>query len=593
MNTQLGASSTAADIGSLNLSDLHSLLCEIESTNESGDSSLHVDDDTSISKLSPAQEPPRLSGKNDVPQEACLQAKVIPQSTYSTGSSHRKQLGHQTVHILDLPDEILRHIFGFQATHLLGISSDNSQIKPLRLVCRRFNEQSSHLLLNRLTLDFTRSSLEKLETVSKHPIISKGIRNVHFELHTWSSTLAASLSAFARYHLTNGRDNLLGNISRSPAARVSRRVTHSNSDRRGMVSRALLMYATVDQELPSVSGLEPVNDDGIESVEAYQRLLRRAHEEYQHLYDYQRKLLKNETFITTVVSAISRMPAIDKLEFRDFNPLVADQRHVLVPNADSDFAIFQAELYNKLVSPMPWGAAAGYCQESPIRLLFQLLSGLSDTEVRVTSLKVDFTFSGDSTLLKITEPDRHKITEAMQRLKSFDFKLACSWPTTEPDFSFLTAITKTRRLSHLRLHGGGIEQEPSSLAPHLQHELAIGPVLNRQQWPSLSTVFLDCVSVNQSTLSRYVQCLPAGCQLELRKVRLTDGFWVKVLDVLRDCPARVEMLVDPDGGERRVMAEGEWSSYFGMASGTFWSKSRAEKYIMGWDKVNPLAQGGW
>ena len=79
--------------------------------------------------------------------------------------------------ILDLPDELLRLIF----LHVRGrttiselafydFSGGNvEQVKKLRLTCKRFCENSSHLLMFYVKVEMTSESLAHLDEVSRHP----------------------------------------------------------------------------------------------------------------------------------------------------------------------------------------------------------------------------------------------------------------------------------------------------------------------------------------------------------------------------------------------------------------------------------------
>lgn len=88
--------------------------------------------------------------------------------------------------IMDLPDELLMRIFTYARITFYKdefcsferhLNFDTvADIKNLGLTCRRFCNASSHLLLQSLRVDMTKpSSLERLEEVSRHPTIRKGL----------------------------------------------------------------------------------------------------------------------------------------------------------------------------------------------------------------------------------------------------------------------------------------------------------------------------------------------------------------------------------------------------------------------------------
>ena len=86
--------------------------------------------------------------------------------------------------ILDLPDELLMDIF----KHAKG----GSDVRNIRLACRRFCSTSSHHFLGCLNVCLTASSLAKAQEISHHPITSRGIRILHISLLSHSFRVAGS-----------------------------------------------------------------------------------------------------------------------------------------------------------------------------------------------------------------------------------------------------------------------------------------------------------------------------------------------------------------------------------------------------------------
>ncbi|EMR72859.1 hypothetical protein UCREL1_83 [Eutypa lata UCREL1] len=101
------------------------------------------------------------------------------------------------LNIMDMPDEILMIIFG-HAEGWIEAADDPwdrrkgvDDIRNIRLTSRRFHNCSSHLLLYNVCVELTEESLSRFEEISRHPLISNGIRGVHVALDFYDSVLAS------------------------------------------------------------------------------------------------------------------------------------------------------------------------------------------------------------------------------------------------------------------------------------------------------------------------------------------------------------------------------------------------------------------
>lgn len=109
--------------------------------------------------------------------------------------------------ILSLPDEILLEIFTAVKAHSPGNNpfhqdppSSSPDIAALRLVSRRFNSISAPLVVHYIRLSgINAHSLEKLEFISQHPLLAKGLRTVRVEACGYVPTLADDVAKFAKW----------------------------------------------------------------------------------------------------------------------------------------------------------------------------------------------------------------------------------------------------------------------------------------------------------------------------------------------------------------------------------------------------------
>jgi hypothetical protein len=120
---------------------------------------------------------------------------------------------HTTLHqisIADLPDEILLDIFGCSGPTFPihdpseyrkpGITDASDRLEFLgtnRLVCRTFNRLISPLLCPVVSVSLCPRSIDRLEGLSRNPLIAQGIRGVRITLLFRPRTIASDLQ---RYH---------------------------------------------------------------------------------------------------------------------------------------------------------------------------------------------------------------------------------------------------------------------------------------------------------------------------------------------------------------------------------------------------------
>jgi hypothetical protein len=88
-------------------------------------------------------------------------------------------------------------------------------IKRLRLSSQRLNETSSHLLINTLYVSPNPKSLERLNQVSRHPAISRGVRRLVASIDVYSPELARDVQSFTAWCI----EELAEIVSRQTVAR--------------------------------------------------------------------------------------------------------------------------------------------------------------------------------------------------------------------------------------------------------------------------------------------------------------------------------------------------------------------------------------
>ncbi|KAH7312975.1 hypothetical protein BKA65DRAFT_149850 [Rhexocercosporidium sp. MPI-PUGE-AT-0058] len=120
----------------------------------------------------------------------------------------RSQPPLRSLSLLDMPAEILIHICGYAKGWEGGehFSEDTAPpmavntVKSLRLTCRKLHDASSHLLIHFLCVaPDDPQSVSRLDEVSGHPLVRKGVQGIRVVLHTYDGFIASSFLAFAGY----------------------------------------------------------------------------------------------------------------------------------------------------------------------------------------------------------------------------------------------------------------------------------------------------------------------------------------------------------------------------------------------------------
>lgn len=235
--------------------------------------------------------------------------------------------------VLDLPDELLLTIFEFaggdgddggdkdddngdddgdQPARRPSTASPRT-IQSIRLVCRRFCVVGSQLLLRCVDVYPDEQSLARLDQISRHPAIARGVRAVrimHFlqgpeySQHGWHGVALAN-----------------------PADPVGRRLPGP-----AQVASALLSWAH--------QNLHAGDNGGDSDRDSARRLVNRGallHQEYMAVREAEEALVRSGRFVRSVAAAFARMTGARRLTFS--NGADAVPRSRLRPNYQGTTAL--------------------------------------------------------------------------------------------------------------------------------------------------------------------------------------------------------------------------------------------------------------
>ena len=485
------------------------------------------------------------------------------------------------LNILDLPDEILLMIFervenlDLTTPFLELLSPGKEDIQNVRLVCRRFCNVGSQLLLRFVRVVPDESSLARLEEISRHPTISKGVRVIQVVLHFYSETLA-DFNWFISYPadlLGQGADLLqLTIFSKIPEQHISEAFASGSA-----VLETLRRLASTDRQ----------HDEYFEEDESHRVRLAETHSEYLNRVEKQQSLLHSGRFPRVLGSAIARMPGARRLDVRDME-LSLTKHFTLMMDGDLNIksAIWDA-VHRVLLQPMTAFHVKKYDLDLPdYQLIPNTIDAIRGANTWLNSIRIKLLMAGRSGSLVPSTDIRSGFSSGMQCLEEFDFEYDNYLDELDADDldEFLSACLDTSSLQKLCLRvfcGDDEETEPT--------RIDVGRILGSRARDKLRHVNLSHVGVDYSGMVRLLDRLPQSMDfLWLNEVRLLSGTWKDALDTLRGKQYASFSLNEPEGAECDDMSSEDYKRVFGKKD--WYTRSPAERYTMNSipNQSNPL-----
>lgn len=492
------------------------------------------------------------------------------------------------LNILDLPDELLRHIFlhfrGDTTTFDFDVCDDSEgdveQVKKLRLTCRRFCATSSHLLMFYVKVDLTPKSLAHLDRVSQHPTISKGIRAVKISLgRHFDSEISHDIRAFASYQ----------------GSKLRRKIALWEASIRDTLFReeelTEVFYHAIGRAIPIAESFEEAAQNGLDENRPEHVLLRQAQECYRQHYKYQ-LLLQRGAFAQAIVSAMLRMPTAIWLSIDDddMRPKFGPDKKAgtIVPGDLEDLSALQL----KLQAPRFSWRVEGYRELSypPVDLIPSILLAIGEAEIRLIGLEIDIYQPGSLALISADQVKPSELQVSTKQLSTFTFHLrdAILLPVEAVSTLkvFLSTILQASSLQSIDLYFDSMDEAPSNS----QSIFSMATVLFPHHWPSLEKMSFEgpfCCD----DLKKLVNHINNDVELQWSG-DLLDGSWAEVLDVLRNCELHTTITLGDvgslGGAECKLMSFDELIFIFGEYSSGRRSMNEATRYIRGETTRNPV-----
>ncbi|KXX76214.1 hypothetical protein MMYC01_205528 [Madurella mycetomatis] len=469
----------------------------------------------------------------------------------------------RSLSILDLPDEILLQIFEMvedptpYLPSLCYFGPGRQDIKSARLVCRRFCHVSSELLVRLVRVSFNEPSLVRLEEISRHPTIAKGVRAIRVVLHFYNFSFT-DFDWFISYYADEVEEQA------NMFHRVHGLVNVPEQTASDMIAQARAVTSTL-RRLTSTDSVD--HGEHLEDGE-YRVRLNDIHRQYLLLLDKQESLIKSGRFSRAVSSAIAMMPGTRKLEFRDADFEFTKERALMIPGSD-----IWGPLYRSMLQPTTGYHVRTYGLEPPsYQCISDTVGAIRSAGVLLSSVDINLSVPGYPGSL-VPAPDiRQLFSSGMQQLEEFAFECADNANEEETDEinNFLSACLDSPSLQTLSLGLGDSETEVA--------KMNLGHIMGSKPRYKLTDITLRQVAMDLAELVLFLKLLPQPMsRIFLSDFRLLSGTWREALDALQKKKPRIVHLREPQGAECDDMPREDYERIFG--NGMSIEESEAEFYI--------------
>jgi hypothetical protein len=514
-------------------------------------------------------------------EELSKHIKMAPSASPSIAGNHEAlKPAHN---ILDFPAEILLSIF----EHVEGWDGDASPHRPVwhgtrrnigdirntRLVCRRFCNVISQLLVRVVRVGADRASLERLDRISRHPTIVKGVHTVRVNLHFYTSEFLD----FGRL-LSHQADQISLRSDEYNDHCFYRHNHETVCERRAQLEEVRDTLSRISSAEPGWHDSEGALDLEKDDQGCRARLLE-VHRQYATLFSEQKSLLETGNFSRTIGLAVARMPRARKLVFSDADEKHIDERHLSLLDLGTD--VWSA-LCSLMLQPLTTyeSRCNGYDPPS-YGCIIRTLNAVRNAGAWPKNIDITFCtklFALGAPGKPLFTPDtRRDFSSGMRQLRHFSFKHndVINEEQVERLQEFMSACLDTPCLQTLHLN-----MRPATGSCIL---IDMRDVMGFRTRPNLTGIDLAVVGIHLSTVARLLRRLPEPMDyIRFSDVRLLtspeeEGTWEEALDLLREKSCRSWKLYLPSGAERYSLPTMDYYAIF--YNGDVSSPSAAERYI--------------
>ncbi|KAG6361102.1 hypothetical protein INS49_009326 [Diaporthe citri] len=500
-------------------------------------------------------------------------------------NSRARSLRKVKVGIMDLPNELLHIIFGHLKRRLddpnfsfdlvdVDPDADAMAIQNVRLTCRRFRDNSSHLLVRQFDISPTQSSLEHLEEVARHPEIWRGERVLKIDLRYYSAAMAGDLQAFSAMcyeKLRNKIDSYEAKIKYSDDESSDKdKPPREVEEAVAQLRRILLSWEPFADGNPT---RKRTRRHGAAAL-----ALRRGHERYRELFQQQQEILRGGHFARVVAEAAASSRSEVWLSMTDTGRHPDDDgphmQHVgysdLEELADPDFLVQSC-----LIQPHAWWHAKGRdAGEVPQSLLHELPLAMSAAKACLAGVAANIT-RPFRLGLNMSQDQLSGLSEVAEGLEAFTFRMfegihPAHGPRPSPEemsalYAYIRASIGPQCVPNLWLDLSTMEfiVDELGVAYVATGRLSIEPLLCSPSWHRLRYARLEDLEMDLQDLTRFMGMLESKVRFDLREIYLSSGTWAAALDYLRSKAASGSQLLPPEGPDCRIrLTDAEYFDIF-------------------------------
>lgn len=523
-----------------------------------------------------------------------------------------RSLRKDKVGIMDLPNELLLRIFDNLKWRLedpnfsfdRGDHGDYQEdIQNIRLTCRRFHDNSSHLLVRQLGISLSMSSLKRLKEVTRHPKVWQRVLKI--DLSYYNATIARDLESFAAMcgeelgKKSKSLKTLADHAEEGGSTGLSREGEKNVKDGIEKAQRILSSWEPLTDETPIEERA---------SLETAALAIQRGHQRYLELFQQQQEILRDGYFARAVAEAAARSGSEVWLSMSDNEPrshhkivLCVDQKF---EDGDLDFDLFadpDVLAQSSLIQPQAWWrgeedeAEAG---EIPQSLLYELPLAMRTARARLAGIAVNINPPPEFDL-SMSQDQLSGLSDIAEGLLAFTFRMT-------QDISHEPQLGERKGLNAYLRASIGRQAVPNlwlSIPPVMYFDFVeIGRVselrypvrhlLHSPTWHRLESLRLEHLQVDLQDLSKLMGMLKRKARFYFNGILLRQGTWAAALDCLRSKADRGSRLLEPEGPDRNRMTHFEYCEIFKEFYGG--RENMATQYITSVEGVkNPCPVGGY
>ncbi|KAF9871830.1 hypothetical protein CkaCkLH20_10764 [Colletotrichum karsti] len=450
----------------------------------------------------------------------------------------------------DLYHQIINYCRIMPSKYALGENCGLDLIKSFRLTCKALNEIASPLLIRGVTVHLTTESLERLEYISKHPLLSKGVSHVGLRLDYYvpefqdplAFTLASAFHLRSLLEETDYEGEGLLNKVRIGAEFIE-----------GMLDSWIDLakeYPSQDQE----ADMDAVKRDWANKFAEVPFLLD-AHRAYvDKVKDYEKTLEDDGDFLCRVADAVARMPLCKALTLSDHDTDAYESASWLQKYRPSQI-LEHGPMLDLLTSPKIWNCMAGWpgqelfpeISQPPVHILSEIFPALGARGVRLRAVDIQVSAPFSLYDLEIEDDEaRQDFSKCMTDVLYLTVKIRrpqvpemyawvgneTSWPPRDEQElslvdSFLDALLSTEKLQDLKLNFQSLQEENEHI-PGSWYFPSLFKMETRK-WPSERKTSLKHVCLSSIGLADFL----ADGEIDLKDVYMAEGTWTEALDIMR------------------------------------------------------------